>query len=90
MLLALAGVSDDEIGADYAETDVQLAKQYETWIDEAPAERREAFRVELRCPPERILGVLDAMRRRWGGVEGYLEAAGVPPITIDRLSSKLA
>ena len=89
MLLALAGVSDDDIAADYAETDVQLAKQYETWIDEAPAERREAFRAELRCPPERILGVLEAMRRRWGGVEGYLESAGTSSATIDRLTAKL-
>jgi protein-tyrosine phosphatase len=90
MLLALAGVSDDEIAADYAETDVQLAKQYEIWIDEAPLERREAFRAELRCPPERILGVLEAMRRRWGGVEGYLESAGTTAATIDSLRSKLA
>jgi protein-tyrosine phosphatase len=89
MLLALAGVSDDGIAADYAETDVQLARQYERWIAEAPPERREAFLAELRCPPERILGVLDAMRRRWGGVEGYLESAGMTPSSIDLVSSKL-
>jgi hypothetical protein len=89
MLLALAGVSDDGIAADYAETDVQLARQYEKWIAEAPPERREAFLAELRCPPERILGVLDAMRRRWGGAEGYLESAGMTPSSIDLVSSKL-
>jgi protein-tyrosine phosphatase len=90
MLLALAGVADEDIAGDYRESDVQLAKQYEIWIGEAPPERRDAFRAELQCPPERILGVLDAMRRRWGGVEGYLEAAGMTPSTIDRVSSKLA
>jgi protein-tyrosine phosphatase len=90
MLLALAGVSDDDIGADYAETDLSLAKQYEIWIGEAPPDRQDAFRAELRCPPERILGVLDAMRRRWGGVEGYLESAGTSPMAIERLKARLA
>ena len=50
----------------------------------------QAFRDELRCPPERILGVLDHMDRKWGGVEGYLEAAGMTPRNIDRLTTRLA
>jgi protein-tyrosine phosphatase len=90
MLLSLAGVSPDDIAADYGETDVQLAKQYEIWINETTPEKRESFRNELRCPPERILGVLDHLEQKWGGVEGYLEASGVPPQIIDRLSAKLA
>ena len=90
MLLALAGVSDDGIAADYAATDEQLARQYEVWIAEAPAEKRDVFRAELQCPPDRILGVLEYLEQRWGGVEGYLEASGVTPANIDRLSSKLA
>jgi protein-tyrosine phosphatase len=89
MLLDLAGVADQDIAADYGETDVQLARQYEAWIDEAPLERRDAYRDELRCPPERILGVLDHLRRGWGGVAGYLEAAGMAPDGIDRVASRL-
>ena len=89
MLLELAGVSDDVIAADYGETDVHLAPKYAQWIDEAPAERREAFRAELRCPPERIIGILEHLRRSWGGVAGYLEAAGTAPGTIDRVAAKL-
>ena len=89
MLLDLGGVSPAGIAADYAATDVQLARQYEVWIDEAPPEKRDAFRDELRCPPERILGVLDHLRAKWGGVEGYLDACGVTPKDLDRLGSKL-
>ena len=89
MLLSVAGVAPDDIAADYGQTDLQLAPQYERWIAEAPAEKRDAFRDELRCPPERILGVLDHIERRWGGVAGYLEAAGMAPSTIDRVAAKL-
>jgi protein-tyrosine phosphatase len=89
MLLALAGVPHDQIAADYGETDLRLAPQYDNWINGAPPERRAAMQDELRCPPERILGVLDHLQQRWGGVEGYLEAAGVEAADIDRLASKL-
>ena len=89
LLLALSDVRPEHIGADYGETDVQLAKQYDVWIGEAPPEKRDAFREELRCPPERILRVLDHIDGRWGGVPGYLEAAGMKPENIDRLASRL-
>ena len=90
MLLELAGVDDEDIAADYGETDVQLAGQYEAWIEEAPLERRDAYRNELRCPPERILGVLEHLRSRWGGAAGYLEAAGMASSAINRVASRLA
>lgn len=89
LLLALAGVDAAEIAADYGETDVQLATQYERWIETAAPERRAAFVDELRCPPERILGVIEHIDRRWGGVASYLEAAGMSPSAIDRASAKL-
>jgi protein-tyrosine phosphatase len=90
MLLELAGASDQTIAADFAETDLQLARKYEGWLAEAEPERRAELREELSCPPERILGVLDHLRRGWGGVAGYLEATGIPATGIDRLSAKLA
>jgi len=90
MLLELAGVARDDIATDYGETDIQLASQYEKWIAEAPAVKRAGFMDELRCPPERILGVLDHIDKRWGGVGSYLEAAGTPPAALDRLATRLA
>jgi protein-tyrosine phosphatase len=90
MLLALAGVTKEAIVADFAETDAQLAKRYEQWIAEAAPERRKSMRDELRCPAEWILGVLDHVDLKWGGVESYLEDSGMSPANIDRVSDKLS
>jgi protein-tyrosine phosphatase len=89
MMLSLAGVDPAAIGADYAETDTHLASRYVEWLAKAAPERLEAMRDELRCPPEWMLSTLDYLERRWGGVESYLEAAGVAPANIDRLTAKL-
>jgi protein-tyrosine phosphatase len=89
VLLSVAGVDPDAIGGDYAETDIQLASRYEEWLAKASPERLATMRDELRCPPEWILSTLDHLERKWGGVEAYLEAAGVSADTITRLQSKL-
>jgi protein-tyrosine phosphatase len=89
MSLALAGVDVDSIAADYAETDSQMAMRYAEWLAAASAEQLEGMRDDLRCPPERIVGVLEHLDKRWGGVEGYLESAGMPPADISTLRSKL-
>jgi protein-tyrosine phosphatase len=90
MMLAMAGVPEDEIAADFAETDLQLAARYESWIAGAAPGRRAEMREELRCPPDRILGVVEHLEAGWGGVEGYLEAAGVGSENLARLREKLA
>jgi protein tyrosine/serine phosphatase len=89
MMLSLAGVEPEAIGADYAETDAQLAARYREWLAKAPPERLEEMRAELRCPPEWMLSTLEHVDQKWGGVAPYLEAAGVPPSNIDRLTAKL-
>jgi protein-tyrosine phosphatase len=89
MMLSLAGVETEAIGADYAETDAHLATRYVEWLAKASPERRDEMRGELRCPPEWILRTLEYVEHTWGGVDSYLEAAGVPPAHIDRLSSRL-
>ena len=90
MLLSLAGVELEAIGGDYADTDVQLATRYTQWLANASPDRLEGMREELRCPPEWMMRTLDYVQHRWGGVAAYLEAAGVSPAAIDRLSAKLA
>jgi protein-tyrosine phosphatase len=90
LLLSLAAVPADHIAADFAETDVQLAGQYQVWIDAAAPDKQQEVRDDLRCPRERILGVLDFIETRWGGAPSYLEASGVTPDDIDRLAARLA
>lgn len=89
MLLELAGVSRQHIAEDYAETDVQLAAQYEVWLAAAAPERLDEIRADLCCPSDRILGALEHVDRKWGGVRAYLEAGGVPAPSLDGLESKL-
>jgi protein-tyrosine phosphatase len=89
MMLSIAGVDPEAIGADFAETDLQLAERYEEWLAKASPERLQSMREELRCPPGWMLSTLDYVNQKWGGVEGYLEAAGLPSSTIARLQSKL-
>jgi len=89
MALSLAGVDADVIASDYAETDLHLATRYEEWLAAAPPDKIEAMRDELRCPPEWILGVLDHLDQRWGGVAPYLVAGGLTPADIERLREKL-
>jgi protein-tyrosine phosphatase len=90
MLLSIAGVADDAIASDFEETDAQLAARYQEWIAAAAPERRSEMREEFQCPPDRILGVLEHLTKKWGGVHAYLEASGMRPESIDRLSAKLA
>ena len=89
MSLALAGVDVDSIAADYSETDSQMATRYEEWLAAASPEQLEEMREDLRCPPERIVGVLEHLDQRWGGVEGYLEAAGMQAADVSTLRAKL-
>ena len=90
MVLELAGVPREHIAADYGETDTCLAAQYEVWLAEAAPDVRADIARDLRCPPERILGVLDHLDAQWGGVASYLAAAGVPAAGLDALASRLA
>jgi protein-tyrosine phosphatase len=90
MSLALAGVAIDAIAADYAETDLQMSSRYEEWLAATSPDKLEEMRDDLRCPPERMISVLDHLDQKWGGAEAYLEAAGLSSTAIKRLRSKLA
>jgi protein-tyrosine phosphatase len=89
MSLALAGVDIDSIASDYAETDTQMATRYEEWLAAAQPDRLKEMREDLRCPPERMVAVLERLDQRWGGVEGYLTTTGVSQADISQLRWKL-
>jgi protein-tyrosine phosphatase len=90
MSLSLAGVDVATIADDYAETDAQMATRYQEWLQAAPPEHLEEMREDLRCPPERMVGVLEHLDQRWGGVEGYLQAAGMTAADLSTLRAKLS
>lgn len=77
LLLRLARVSRDDVAADYAVSERNLASQIETWVAEAEddAERRRRRRVSA-TPAAAMEGVLEETERRYGDIEGYLHAAG--------------
>jgi protein-tyrosine phosphatase len=89
-LLDLAGVDRDEIGADYALSELRLKPRHDRWIAEAGTEEeRERLRRVAATPKEAIIGVLDELERRYGGVEAYLRAGGLDPVDVHRARTRL-
>jgi protein-tyrosine phosphatase len=91
LLLGLVGVADGTIAADYALTAELLRPRDQEWLEHGPGERadREALAARFAPTAEVMLAVLDGLRRRYGGVEQYLAAAGVSPADLDRLRDRL-
>ena len=78
LLLELAGVDHQQIAADYALSEERLRPRHELWFAEAETEaERERLRRVAQTPASSIAEVLAELRRRYGGVEGYLQAAGL-------------
>ncbi len=93
LVLSLVGVPDVEIAADYALSAANLAGAWdaEAWIDGAEDERDRRWRRALTTTPaEAMLQTLAELDGRFGGVEGYLGAAGVDDERLDRLRERLA
>jgi protein tyrosine/serine phosphatase len=89
-LLALAGVPEDAIAEDYAQSEGNLAELTGKWIAESRDEEERARRVRLSTTPYHAMaGVLAYLARRYGGVRGYLRAAGLDDATIERAAARL-
>jgi protein-tyrosine phosphatase len=90
LLLALAGVPEETIAEDYAESEANLAELTAKWIAEAPDDPERQHRRHLAVTPhEAMLGVLAALDERYGGVREYLLAAGASGETLDRAAARL-
>lgn len=91
LVLALMGVPDDAIAADYALTDANLR----TWYDEIlaqthdPEERRMLETQIFTSFPETMLATLAHLRERYGGAEGYLLQFGVSVEDMGLLHARL-
>ena len=89
-LLHLAGVSDEEIAADYALSEARLLPRHEGWFAAAESEEElERLRRIAQCPHDAMLGVFEELRRRHGSVEGYLRSAGVSDEELELARARL-
>jgi protein-tyrosine phosphatase len=89
-LLHLAGVEEDEIGADYALSEDRLRPRHEAWFEAAETEEElERLRRIAQTPAASIIGVLGELERRYGGVESYLRGAGVSAEELELVRSRL-
>jgi protein tyrosine/serine phosphatase len=87
LALAVAGVSDDEIAADYAYTQVCLQARLDAMLDGADDP---AWVLEWKGAAEpTIRAMLDHLDSEYGGTEAYLRAHGVTAAQIDALRQRL-
>ncbi|MFN2106528.1 MAG: tyrosine-protein phosphatase [Candidatus Promineifilaceae bacterium] len=88
LLLSLAGVEDDEIAADYAETQERLWPSYEKWVEEHGVDENDRWLIPI-TEPQTMLETLAYLQDKYGGVESYLKQAGMMAGEIERLRVRL-
>jgi protein tyrosine/serine phosphatase len=91
VLLALVGVPDDVIAADYALSAANLSALTQEWLDsitQDPTERARLMR-QAEPSPAAIQAVLDRLRTRYDGVESYLRSGGLADDQIAALRGRL-
>jgi protein-tyrosine phosphatase len=90
VLLRLAGVDLQTIGADYSLSSANLAPRSAQWLDAAGDDSERAKRRKLTdTPAGAMVRVLEEIERRYGDVTSYLCAAGLSDEQIDRLRKRL-
>ena len=90
LALRVTGVSMDEVVADYALSEANLAEGHQAWVD-AAGDARERRRREmlLPTPASAMRRVLEELERRHGSAEGYLRDSGVSEDDIERLRARI-
>ncbi|HVN56551.1 MAG TPA: tyrosine-protein phosphatase [Anaerolineaceae bacterium] len=79
LILSLAGVPEDLIAADYAESNRYLEPLYQEILDgesKDPDERQKLY-VSMLARPEAMLFTLAYLNGKYGSIPAYLRAAGV-------------
>lgn len=89
LLLGLAGVPEEEIAADYAESQVRLWPLYEKLIAEAGGEENVDFWLKPTATAEMMQTMLDHIRTKYGGIGGYLRWTGLSEGELERLRLRL-
>src|SRR5215218_8354445 len=90
LLLRNAGGAEEDVVSDYALSEKQLAEVHEAWVRAAATPEEREFRGRLGYAPASVMRhVLEELDRKYGGVRGYLEAAGLDASEIARLRDRL-
>lgn len=89
LLLRLAGVADELIIADYAESQLRLWPLWEKAIAEAGGEENADFWLKPTATPAMMQRMLDHLDAKYDGVLGYLAFAGLQSEEIGRLRARL-
>lgn len=87
LTLALLGVSDDDIAADYA-LSTEAAERFTAWFASTGHAASPGL-PPLTCPAEAMTLFLTELREGYGSVEGYLRHAGVTDAQVDALREHL-
>jgi protein-tyrosine phosphatase len=89
-LLRVAGVSIEDIAADYALSEERLLSRHEAWFAAAESdEELERLQRIAQTPAASMVGVLEALEARHGSIEGYLQEIGVSDDALARITSRL-
>lgn len=91
LVLAMLGVPHDEVAADYALSLDCLRPLQDEWLENGPGERaeREEADAKFTSTPETMQVVLRHVEEEYGGVEAYIQGAGVSASDVDRLRRRL-
>jgi protein-tyrosine phosphatase len=90
LLLSNAGVDAESIAEDYALSAANLQALHDAWIAAAVDDDDRELRIRISASPaEAMLAVLETLEERYGGVEGYLLAAGVGDGELETLRFRL-
>ncbi len=91
LILSVAGVPEEVIAADYAESDQYLQPMYNQILEtgpQDPEERQKAYEAML-ARPEFMLSTLAYLRNRYGSVQGYLFSAGVTKANQEKIYERI-
>lgn len=90
LLLALCGVDNETISAEYALSDRYLEPLYESWLAAEPSDvARERMARGFVTAPDRMTGVLALVERDYGDVAEYLRATGLAERDLVRVRQRL-
>ena len=90
LLLRLAGVSRDAVGADYALTEENLRDAWSGWVEQAADDDEREREARLAAAPaEAMTAVLAEIEARYGTVRAYLRAAGATEEELDLVLARL-